>query len=107
MDDHPSHFTGLFYFLAGSVTGASVALLLAPRSGKVTRETIGRNLRNTADSARELKNRVVRRGEEIREEAVHRVDKAASALSGDGRRKVRGKNAGAAPATRGRSRPTV
>ncbi len=96
MDDHTSHFTRMFYFLAGSVTGASVALLLAPKSGKVTREMMGQQLRDTADAARELKDRVVRRGEEIREEAVHRVDEAASALTGNGRRKVRGKRAKAA-----------
>lgn len=40
---------------------------------------------------RELKDRVVRRGEEIQEEAVRRVDEAASALTGNGRRKARGK----------------
>lgn len=96
MDDHTSHFTRMLYFLAGSVTGAGVALLLAPKSGKVTREMMGQKLRDTADSARELKDRVVRRGEEIREEAVHRADDAAAALTGNGRRKLRGKGAEAA-----------
>jgi gas vesicle protein len=71
-------------FLAGGFAGASVALLLAPQSGKATRETMRRKLRETDDSARELKDRVVRRGEEIRDEATRRVGAAASALAGNG-----------------------
>jgi gas vesicle protein len=34
----PSLFSWTFSFLAGGVTGAGVALLLAPRSGRATRE---------------------------------------------------------------------
>jgi gas vesicle protein len=69
-------------FLAGGIAGATVALLLAPQSGKVTRDILGRKLNETADSARELKSRAIRRGQEIREEATHRVEGAASALAG-------------------------
>jgi gas vesicle protein len=50
VDHHTSHLTRMFYFLAGSVIGASVALLLAQKSGKVTREIMGQKLRDTADS---------------------------------------------------------
>ena len=42
-------------FLAGGITGATVALLLAPQSGKVTRDILGRKLNESADSARELR----------------------------------------------------
>ncbi|TBV82774.1 MAG: YtxH domain-containing protein [Desulfobulbaceae bacterium] len=37
-----SHYTGLtvFSFLAGAVTGAVIALLVAPRSGRETREML-------------------------------------------------------------------
>jgi hypothetical protein len=38
----------------------------------------------TADSARGLKDRAVRRGEEVRDETVRRVGAAASALAGNG-----------------------
>jgi hypothetical protein len=40
--------------------------------------------RETADSARELKERAVRRGEKVRDQTVRRVGAAASALAGNG-----------------------
>ena len=97
-----------FSFLAGGIAGATVALLLAPQSGKVTRELMGRKLDGAAesarelkgrmadklndatDSARDLKDRAIRRGQEIREEATYRVEGAASALAGKGGQKERG-----------------
>jgi len=87
-------------FLAGGIAGATAALLLAPRSGKVTREIMGRKLNDAAHSAREikgrmvdsvndatesargLKDRAIRRGQEIHAEATDRVEGAASALAG-------------------------
>jgi gas vesicle protein len=53
-----------FSFLAGGIAGAAVALLLAPQSGRVTRQIMGRKLNDAADSARELRDRAIRRGEE-------------------------------------------
>jgi gas vesicle protein len=107
MDDHTdcagqgASFSALtFSFLAGGIAGATAALLLAPQSGRVTREIMGRKLNDSADSARELKGRMVdklndaadsarelkdraiRRGEQVREEATHRVEGAVSALAG-------------------------
>jgi gas vesicle protein len=108
MKNHTPHYTShdasysalTFSFLAGGIAGATVALLLAPQSGKVTREIMGRKLNDAADSAselkgrmveklndaadsaRELKDRTIRRGQEIREEATYRVEGAASALAG-------------------------
>jgi gas vesicle protein len=69
-------------FLAGGIAGATAALLLAPQSGRLTRRMVGRKLDDTAGSARELKGRAIRRGQELREEATHRVEEAASALVG-------------------------
>ncbi len=89
MNDRTSYLTSAFYVLAGAVAGAGVALLLAPHAGKVTREMMRRNLRHSADYAGRVKDRVVRRGEEIGEEAAHRVTSAASALAGRGQRKAR------------------
>ena len=86
MNDRTSYFTSPLYFLAGALAGASVALLVAPQAGKLTRALLRGKLRDTAESARQLKDRVVRRGEEIREEAAHRVSDAASALAGHGPR---------------------
>jgi gas vesicle protein len=74
----------MFCFLAGGLAGATVALLLAPQSGKATREVMRRTLRETADSARGLKDRVVLRGEEVRDETARRVGAVASALAGNG-----------------------
>jgi gas vesicle protein len=79
-----------FSFLAGGIAGATVALLLAPHSGKVTREIMGRKLGETADSARDLRDRAIRRGQELREEATARVEGAASALAGKTAQKERG-----------------
>ncbi len=93
MDDQTpgwAPFSSMFYFLAGGVTGASLALLLAPQSGSATRERIRRNLSDTAGSARNLKDQLLRRGERIRDEARHRVDNAVSALSGDAGGKLPG-----------------
>jgi gas vesicle protein len=79
-----------FSFLAGGIAGATVALLLAPHSGKVTREIMGRRMGEAADSARDLKDRAIRRGQEFREEATTRVEGAASALAGKTPQKERG-----------------
>jgi gas vesicle protein len=98
---HGASYTALtFSFLAGGLAGATVALLLAPQSGKLTRQIMGRKLNDAAgsarelkgrmvgklndaaDSARELTDRVIRHGQEIREEATYRVEGAASALAG-------------------------
>jgi gas vesicle protein len=76
------------YFLAGGIAGAAVALLLAPQSGRATRQMVSRNVTDAAGSARDLKDEFVRRGRSIRDEAKHRVDDAVSALSGDGEPKL-------------------
>lgn len=80
---HGASYSALtFSFLAGGITGATVAFLLAPQSGKLTRQIVRRRLNDTADSARGLKERALRRGQELRDEATHRVEGAASALAG-------------------------
>ena len=106
---HRASYSALtFSFLAGGIAGATVALLLAPRSGKATREIMGRRLDDAAgsarelkgrmveklsdatESARELKDRAIRRGREIHEEATYRVEGAAAALAGKAGPKERG-----------------
>jgi gas vesicle protein len=84
MNDRTAYSSWMLCFLAGGLAGASAALLLAPQSGKATREGMRSKLRDTADSARGLKDRVVRRGEEVRDEAARRVGAAATALAGNG-----------------------
>lgn len=88
MNQRTEYLTWTLCFLAGGIAGASAALLLAPQSGRDTRGRIGRKMHDAAGSARELKDRVVRRSEEIGAEAVRRVDEAASALAGNGGRRA-------------------
>jgi len=85
-----SPISWMFFFLAGGLTGAGVALLLAPQSGRATREMTRRKLSDTAGSARDLKDQLIRRGQKIRNEARHRVDAAVSALAGNGGAKLPG-----------------
>ena len=115
MNDHTPDYTShgssysamTFYFLAGGLAGAAVALLLAPQSGKATRQIMRRTMNDAADSARSLKGRMVEtlndaassaweltdravtRGQELREEAANRVESAASAIAGKASRKDR------------------
>ena len=49
-------------FLLGGLTGAALALLYAPRSGKETRDLLGERVRETAERGRELKEEAVGRG---------------------------------------------
>jgi gas vesicle protein len=86
MNDRTSYLPSLFSFLAGTLAGAGVALLVAPQAGKVTRAMLRRKLDDTAGAALQMKEGVVRRGEAIRDEASHRITDAASALAGHGPR---------------------
>jgi hypothetical protein len=92
MNDHSSSCTSpltlMFCFLAGGVAGATAALLMAPQSGRATRDSMRRNMNQAAGSARDLKDQLVRRGQGLRDEARHRVDEAVSALAGDGGAKL-------------------
>jgi gas vesicle protein len=74
-------------FLAGGIAGAGIMLLLAPQSGKATRQSMRRRLNAGADSARSLTDRLVTRGEEIWDEAAQRAGDTVSALSGSLERK--------------------
>jgi gas vesicle protein len=87
MNEGSSYLSTTFWFLAGGIAGAGISLLLAPQSGKATRQMMSRKLNGGADSARELRDRVVARGEAIWDEASQRMGDAASALSGSVERK--------------------
>ena len=56
-------------FLLGGLTGAALAILFAPRSGRETREMLGERLRETTERGRDLRDRVVNRGREILDDA--------------------------------------
>ena len=88
MNERSPYFSSMFWFLAGGIAGAGASLLLAPQSGKATREAMTRQLAGSADAVRGLRNRVAARGEQIWDETAHRVGDAVSALSGNGERKA-------------------
>lgn len=73
----------MLYFVIGGLVGASAALLLAPQSGRATRDQLGRRLREGADSARELKDQLVQKGEQLRQGASRLRDKTVSALGSE------------------------
>jgi gas vesicle protein len=62
-------------FLLGGLTGAAVALLYAPRSGKETRDLLSDRVRETADRGREIKEQAVGRGRALVDEAAQYVDR--------------------------------
>ena len=62
-------------FLLGGLTGAAVALLYAPRSGKETRDLLTERARETADRGREIKEQAVGRGRALVDEATGYVEK--------------------------------
>jgi gas vesicle protein len=73
-------------FLLGGVTGAALALLYAPRSGRETRDILNERLRETAERGRELRDTAVSRGRELVDEASGYVDRQREVL---GQRKER------------------
>jgi gas vesicle protein len=73
----------VFAFLVGGLVGAGAGILLAPGSGRTTRERIRRDAGETVASARDLTDRLVRRSQQVADEARHRVTEAAAALAGD------------------------
>ncbi len=69
-DDRGANSSGVILsFLLGGLTGAALAILFAPRSGRETREILGERLRDTAERGRDLRERVKSRGREILDDA--------------------------------------
>lgn len=68
-------------FCLGALGGALVGLLFAPRSGRETRERVGGRLRQTAESAEEIKQGLLRKGERALQEASRKTREAADSLS--------------------------
>lgn len=67
-------------FLMGGLTGAALAILFAPRSGKETRDLLGEKIRDGADRTRELRERASVKGREILDDAAEYVDKQRETL---------------------------
>jgi gas vesicle protein len=65
----------LLCFLLGGLTGAAIALLYAPRSGRETREILGERLREGAEKGWDLKDQIVARSRELLEDAGEYADR--------------------------------
>jgi gas vesicle protein len=67
-------------FLLGSLTGAALAILFAPRSGKETRELLSERIREGAEKGRDLRDRVTTRGRELVDDAAELVEKSKESI---------------------------
>lgn len=70
----------LLSFMLGALSGASLAILFAPRSGRETREILGEKLRETADRSRKLGEQAIEKGREIADDASGYVDRQRETL---------------------------
>lgn len=69
--------TKLLWFVAGMAVGASVALLYAPQSGRVTRRIITRKTREGAEAVAESGRTLADKGRELYEQGRRVADDAA------------------------------
>jgi gas vesicle protein len=70
----------LVSFLLGALSGAALAILFAPRSGRETREMLGEKLRDTADRSRRLGEQALEKGREAAEDATGYLERQRDAL---------------------------
>jgi len=81
VDDHNSGAAGVILsFLVGALSGAALAVLFAPRSGRETRELLGEKLRETTERSRRAGERVLERGRETIERGRETAEDAAHYL---------------------------
>ena len=69
-------------FLLGGLTGAAVALLYAPRSGKETRDLLSERVRETAERGRDLKEQATSKGRALVDEAAQYVERQKQEIDG-------------------------
>jgi gas vesicle protein len=75
-DDRGGGASGIILsFLLGGLTGAALAILFAPRSGRETRDMLGEKLRESAERSRELRERMAVKGREALEDASDYLQK--------------------------------
>jgi len=76
-DDRNSGASGIILsFMLGGLTGAALAILFAPRSGKETRDLLGERISEGKERGRELRDKAASKGREILEDASDYVDRA-------------------------------
>lgn len=67
-------------FMVGALSGAGLAILFAPRSGRETRELLGDKLRETSERGRRVGEQALERGRESAEEAARYLDRQRESL---------------------------
>ena len=67
-------------FLVGALSGAALAILFAPRSGRETREILGDKLRETGERGRQAGEKALAKGREAAEDAARYLDRQRDAL---------------------------
>lgn len=67
-------------FLVGALTGAAAAVLLAPRSGRETREILGERWKEASERGRGLRDEAVSRSRQKLDDAAGYVDRQRDAL---------------------------
>jgi gas vesicle protein len=67
-------------FMVGALSGAALAILFAPRSGRETREMLGEKLRETTERGRNVGEQALQKGREAAEDAARYMDRQRDAL---------------------------
>ena len=80
-EEHSAGTSGVVLsFLLGALSGAALAILFAPRSGRETREMLGERLRETAERSRRLGEKAVERSREAAADATSYLDRQRESL---------------------------
>lgn len=79
-DDSESGTSAFLSFLLGGLTGAALALLYAPRTGRETREMLNEKVREGAERGREVKEQVRIKGRAVLDDAADYVDRQREAV---------------------------
>jgi gas vesicle protein len=79
-DDRGGASGVILSFLLGALSGAALAVLYAPRSGRETRERLGERLRETAERGRRLGEEAASKGREVAEDATGYLERQREAL---------------------------
>jgi gas vesicle protein len=79
-DRNPGTSGILLSFILGALSGAAVAILYAPRSGRETREMLGDRLRETAERGRRVGEETLAKGRTAAEDASAYVERQREAL---------------------------
>jgi gas vesicle protein len=79
-DDRDSGGSAFMAFILGGLTGAALALLYAPRSGRETREMLNEKMREAEERGRDLRDQARARGRALVDEANVYIDRQKEAV---------------------------